>query len=311
VLAPRPSVVSVVLTYNNSEDTSECLDSLLAQTYHDHRVLVVDNGSTDDSPSRLQERWAGAVEFVASQENLGCGGGYALGIGRALAAGADYVGIMDNDIVADPDLVAALLAPFARGPGVGLTAPVMTYFDEPDRVWFAGGVYHRLLGLTRHAGLGRSLSDLRDALGKVWATDYAPSCAVLISRHALEAVGLPDARFFFGHDDVDWCLRARQQGYLRLVVGQALVRHKVSTTGGERGSTAFTSFSAYHHAAGSMLMGAKHARGAGLAPYLFGQLCVRWPYYSLQMLRAGRLDGPTAYLRGLLAGSRYLWRPNE
>jgi hypothetical protein len=60
-----------------------------------------------------------------------------------------------------------------------------------------------------------------------------------------------------------------------------------------------------------MLIGAKHARGVALAPYLFGQLCIRWPYYSVQMLRAGHLGGPGAYLAGMLAGARYFARPGE
>ncbi len=182
----------------------------------------------------------------------------------------------------------------------------MTYYDEPDRVWFAGGSYNHVLGYTRHPYLDQSIKDLDPVLGTVFGTDYAPSCAVLISRDALRDVGLPDARFFFGHDDVDWCLRARKAGYLRLVVGEPLVRHKVSTTGGKRGSTVFTDFSAYHHAEGSMLLGAKHARGLRLGPYLFGQFVVRFPYYSLEMLRNGRWTGPLSYLRGLIRGFRYL-----
>ena len=307
---PAASLIwSVVLTWNNFADTDECLRSLVAQTHPNHRILVVDNGSTDGSAERLRQAWQGQVDFIAAETNLGCGGGYALGMRRALDLGANYVAIIDNDVAAAPELLACLLKPFA-GPGkVGLTAPIMTYYDDPERVWFAGGSYHQLLGYTRHPGMERPLSRLRDLIGSVRGIDYAPSCAVLISRRAIEDIGVPDERFFFGHDDVDWCLRARDKGYLRLLVGQPLARHKVSTTGGKRGSTVFTPFSAYHHAAGSMLIGAKHAAGLRLLPYLFGQLFLRFPYYSLSMLRAGRLTGPLAYLRGLIAGTRYLVHP--
>ncbi len=100
-----PLVCSVVLTWNNFEDTDECLRSLAKQTHANHRILVVDNGSTDGSPQRLRELWSSTATFLLSETNLGCGGGYALGAEKALADGADYVAIIDNDIVADPRLI--------------------------------------------------------------------------------------------------------------------------------------------------------------------------------------------------------------
>jgi GT2 family glycosyltransferase len=303
-----PLICSVVLTWNNFEDTNECLESLAAQDHPNHRVIVVDNGSTDGSLERLRQAWPACVDFVEAGKNLGCGGGYALGFRIALEAGADYVAIIDNDIKASPDLLSSLLEPFSCPGKVALTAPIMTFYDEPDRVWFAGGSYHPVFGYTRHPHMGRRLSDLGGLVGSKRGMDYAPSCAVLASRDAIEEVGLPDERFFFGHDDVDWCLRARAKGYLLLLVARPLALHKVSTTGGRRGSTVFTAFSAYHHAKGSMALGAKHARGLRLAAYLAGQLFLRFPYYSLSMLAAGRVLGPLAYLRGLIAGLPYLFR---
>lgn len=301
-----PLICSVVLTWNNFEDTDECLRSLVAQTYPNHRILVVDNGSSDGSRERLQERWQDRVTFLLSKSNLGCGGGYAFGIREALSRGATFVAIVDNDTAVAPELIERLVEPFDEASDVGMAAPIMTFYDNPDRVWFAAGSYNALLGITRHTGLNLRVATLGDLKGRVYETGYAPSCAVLMSRPALEQAGLPDERFVFGHDDIDWCLRAKAKGFRTVVVGEALVRHKVSTTGGVRGSTALTAFSAFHHAKGSMLLGAKHAPGWRLAPYLFGQVFLRLPYYSVGMLRAGRLTGPLAYVLGLISGVRYL-----
>jgi len=95
-MADAPLIYSVVLTWNNFEDTDECLRSLVAQTYPRHRIIVVDNGSSDGSRERLRERWQDEAGFLLSDRNLGCGGGYAFGIREALNRGADYVAIVEQ-----------------------------------------------------------------------------------------------------------------------------------------------------------------------------------------------------------------------
>lgn len=307
-----PLVCSVVLTWNNFADTNECLRALQAVTYANHRIILVDNGSDDGSAEQLLSAWKHNVEYVRWETNRGCGAGYNLGLRHALGLGADYVAIVDNDIVVEPGIMAALLQPFEGRNDVGLTVPIVVRHDDPSRVWFARGEYRALLGITRHLGINRALEELPYLAEGRWSTDYAPTCAVLISREALERVGLMDDRLFFGHDDVDWCLRARDAGLESVVVGQLLATHKVSTTGGIRGSTVFTAFSAYHHAKGSVLVGRKRARGPGILAYAVGQLGVRFPYYSLQMLRAGQPFGGLAYARGLVDGFRaYVWPGKE
>jgi GT2 family glycosyltransferase len=95
-----PLVYSVVLTWNNFDDTDECLQSLAKQTHPNHRILVIDNGSADGSGERLRAMWSGSASFILSTANLGCGGGYALGARTALKPGR-LRRLIDNDIVAD------------------------------------------------------------------------------------------------------------------------------------------------------------------------------------------------------------------
>src|SRR5205823_11651562 len=110
--------------------------------------------------------------------------------------------------------------------------------------------------------------------------------------------------FFYGHEDVNRCLRAHHAGFACRVLGRALVRHKVSASSGVRGTLAFTPFSAYHFAAGSIKLGRKHNRGLALVPYLAGQLSVRLPLYSLRMAHEGQWAAIAAYVRGLAAGAK-------
>jgi GT2 family glycosyltransferase len=304
-----PFVCSVVLTHDNYFDTNECLESLVKQTYERHQVIVVDNGSTDGSAERLMDTWGGQVQLIRSATNLGCGGGYNIGLQAALAAGADYAMIVDNDVVVLPGLIESLVEACSHHAEAAGAAPIIVQDARPGRVWFAGGRYSRLLGYTRHPGLNGPVSRLGEKLGKVYPCDYAPTCVLLMSRQALKDVGLMDERCFFGHDDVDWWLRAATKGYVCLVVGEPLARHKISVSGGVRGSSVMAPFSAYYHARESILIGVKHHRGLAFPPFMAGQLFVRLPYYCLSMVLAGRWRGALAYVRGISAGAwRYLLR---
>jgi GT2 family glycosyltransferase len=303
-----PRVASIVLSYNNFVDTHECLCSLAGIAYPAHEIVVVDNGSTDDSATRLRREWEGKVRFVLTGQNVGGAAGWNAGIHAAWAT-ADYFLILNNDIVVDPGLVERLLVAFAGGPDTALVSPVIVSYDQPDSVWYAGGRYNDLFGISTHARLGASWESLGPKFGALVATDYAPLCAALISKAVLEKVGLFDESFFFGHEDVDWCMRARDAGLRCRVAGQPLVRHKVSASGGSRGSLAFTRFSAFHFAAGSVKLGRKRNHGLRLVPFVVGQLFLRLPVYGFRMVAAGRPGALVSYLAGLVAGIRADLRP--
>lgn len=302
-----PKVAIVVLTWNNFTDTDECLDSLTALDYPHYEVVVVDNGSTDDSLSRLRRKWADHVEFVSLTRNRGVAGGYNAGIRYALERGAAFIQVLNNDVVVHPDLLKVLLAVYDSEERVAVTGPLVVYYADRGRLWYGGGVYNRWLGYTRHCGLGRPVP----AWGRrqppvTWRTDYVVGCCMLISRTALVEVGLFDERYFLYLEDVDWCLRAKRQGYVCRVVACPLVAHKVSASAGVRGSTLPGGIGAYYMARNSFLLARKHLLGWQAPVFLFGQLCLRLPRYTLGMALAQRWPSVLAYLHGTRDGLR-LW----
>lgn len=301
-------VASIVLTYNNFADTDECLASLAALDYPAHDIVVVDNGSSDGSLPRLRDRWQDRVRFIETGANLGAAAGWNTGV-RAAFADNDYFLILNNDIAVEPDLVQGLLRAFEGAPHTALASPVIVSYERPEITWFAGGRYNSLFGLSRHAGLGRRWQRLGKGFGGLVATDYAPLCAAMVSKAAFERVGLFDESFFFGHEDVDWCLRARDAGFQCRVVGRPLVRHKVSASSGVRGSLTFTPFSAFHFAAGSVKLGRKRNRGWRFLPFAAGQILVRLPLYALRMARAGQGQAIVSYFKGLKEGLSAEMRP--
>ena len=96
--SPLPLVYLVVLNWNAFDDTHECLLSLQKVTYANFRTIVVENGSTDNSPQQIKEHHP-EIKLLISEENKGIAAGYNKGIQAALQAVADHIVVMNNDLV--------------------------------------------------------------------------------------------------------------------------------------------------------------------------------------------------------------------
>jgi GT2 family glycosyltransferase len=219
-----PVVAAVVLGWNLRDETEACGRSLLEQGYDGLRLLFVDNGSTDGSPAFLRSRFPDA-EVIELGENRGIAAGYNAGLERALAIGADYALILNNDTLFAPGMLSALVAAADAHPEAGVLMPKILYEADRGRIWSAGARRRVFPPGNVFIGLGRPDGPAFDQEREV---EYAPSCALLIRRATLEQVGLFDPGYFFYYDDWDYCERVRLAGQtIRYVPGSA-VYHKVS-----------------------------------------------------------------------------------
>ena len=213
-MAPQtqPLVVVIVLNWNGRDLTLDCLDSLLAvQTRAAAMsVLVVDNASNDDSVEATRARYGDAVEILVTPENLGFAGGNNAGIEHALARGADYVLLLNNDTLVAPDLIDHLLAPFALDAATGVTDPMIYYAEPRDQIWFAGGEISPARGIARHIGIRERDRGQYDAPRDV---DYVTGCALMTSRVLIDRIGSLDPGYRAYFEDADFCTRARRAGY--------------------------------------------------------------------------------------------------
>jgi len=224
-----PLVYITVVNYNGKQDTSECLDSIQRLEYGNWKTLVIDNGSEDDSAAYLKTHFP-EIEVIENHQNVGFGQGQNVGIQYALAKGAEYVLVLNNDTVVSPSVLTVLLEVMTANPSIGIAGPKALYYDQKDRIWFAGGKVHLALGNTRNIGMHRRDSD---GFQKVIDEDYQTGCALLLRREVIEKVGMFDPGYFAYWEDTDLCLRARRQGYRVVCVQHAKIWHKVSaTTGG-------------------------------------------------------------------------------
>ena len=219
-----PLVYLVVLNWNGFEDTVECLESCRAISCPNLRVLLVDNGSEDGSEARLRERFP-EVELIETGRNLGFAGGNNVGIRRALAQGAAYVVLLNNDTVVDPGFVASLVKTAQSDPKVGMLCSKIYRFDERDVLWYAGGDMNEWLGLGKHRGDGERDAGQFDLVAEV---NRPTGCSLMVTRALCERVGLLDEDYFLYCEDLDWGLRSRKAGFKVVYDPGSRVWHKVS-----------------------------------------------------------------------------------
>ena len=147
-------LAAVVLSWNGREDTLACLRSLEAAEYEPLELIVVDNGSSDGSAEAVAAEFPRA-ELLRLERNRGFAGGMNAGAEHALARGADYVLLLNNDTELDPVAPGALVTEAQRRPEAAAVCATI-YFRQPSGViWYAGARFDPKRGYQgRHEGYG-------------------------------------------------------------------------------------------------------------------------------------------------------------
>jgi len=216
----------VTVHYQQAHLTQRCLQSLLMHLRGDYQIYVVDNASGNGSLEALQAQFTDPrLHWLPQTQNLGFGEGCNVGIQAALAAGAEAVILINNDAWIEADILAAFDAGARHyGPKALLTGCIV----EPDgRPWYQGGgfslwrvrTWHQLSPLQRDRQVG-----------------FISGCLMYLPLAALQGLQGFDPRYFLYLEDLELCLRARQQGCPLICLAEVQIRHQPSSSTGGRHS---------------------------------------------------------------------------
>jgi GT2 family glycosyltransferase len=216
------TVVALVVTYNRRDLLIGCLEGAFGQTRPPDRLFLVDNASTDGTPELLRERGfldRPDLTYLRLDENLGSSGGFAKGVRAAREPESDWLWMMDDDSQPEPDVLERLLAaPPAADRGTVALCPKVVYADGT-------------LDRNQRGDFRRRLRPLPEAAyrpGDHRELGFMSFVGTLVRTPAARAIEPPKAEFFVWGDDVEYSLRLRREGAIRLVPEAVMVHRRVS-----------------------------------------------------------------------------------
>jgi GT2 family glycosyltransferase len=296
---PFPRVCTVVLNYNDLINTIETLKSVSALTYKNNTLLLVENSTEKKIIEKIRSRFP-SLEIIENESNKGYAGGNNVGMRKAIEMGADYIFLLNNDVVLEEDVIEKLTSAMDCSPKCAACQPLVAYFHDNDITWSAGTEMY--FGYPRLFQRGRKLQ--RD--GAKEPPFGLVGCALFLRASALEKIGLFDESLFLMQEETDWCIRAMKMGYHLLVVSDAVVYHKVSETLG-----LFSKTYLYYVGRNWLLVGKKHYKWRVYGYILLTEVATRVPYYLYRLARKGQIGMIKFYFLGLMDGLRGVSRERK
>lgn len=200
-----PKAAVVTCNYNRFFLTFECIKSLEKLTYPNFDIIVVDNGSTDDSTDKLKKTFPYLI-LIRNRKNLGLSEVLNMGISEAIKKGAEYVFLVDNDTKDfSENYLEEVIRVFEKDKRIGLVGTRNLDYNG-NKVWW--GEVHEKLGVVRNT----------------------PDCGYIVRSQPFKEIGMFDENFFFGFEDLDFIVRLREAGYKTAFVSSVKFAHMAGGT---------------------------------------------------------------------------------
>lgn len=208
----------ILVNYNGSEDTLECVQSVLDADGENINILIVDNNSLHDkSMVDLKSIIKDNIILLELEENLGFGVANNIGAQYAIEHGADYLLLLNNDTVVDAGFFVELCK---HADEKTIVVPSIYYFFEKDRLWYAGGKISKWKGTSVHYTTPHQAGYV----------DFATGCCLLLHKNIIIKHNLFDSKYFMYYEDTDFSIKMILEGIKISYQPTAKVWHKIGNS---------------------------------------------------------------------------------
>ncbi|MDD3159863.1 MAG: glycosyltransferase family 2 protein [Candidatus ainarchaeum sp.] len=221
----------IILNWNTSKDTIECLDSLKEQKFKDFKIYLVDNASKESEKKILKnyikKESILKIKFIENKENLGFAGGNNSALKEAKKH--EHVFLLNNDTTLDKNCLVELVKTINLEKNIGAVNPKIYYFDKKDTIWATGANFNNFLLKASLRGIKEKDNDQYNKEEKL---DQLVGAAVLIKSEALKKSGFFDEKFFCYYEETDLFQRIKEKGFKLYYSPKSIVYHKVALSSG-------------------------------------------------------------------------------
>ena len=216
----------LILNWNGKHLLKPCLDSVSAIDYPNYSVMVIDNGSTDNSVKMVKEKFS-EVELLELENNNGFAGGYNRCFTQLKNDYSGFVLLLNNDTEVDPNILNSFIHAKEMYGDNNLYGGKIFYQDKPNLIWYAGGNVNLKYLKISHRGIRQTDSA---EFSKPLQTDYITGCCLFTSMEVINQLNGFDEMFNMYGEDVDLCLRAKQKGIFCYYWPDAKLWHHISAS---------------------------------------------------------------------------------
>lgn len=268
-----PQIDMIILNWNGPDDTIECLESVYKLDYPNYNVILVDNGSEDDSIKKIKKYCEGEIEaeskffdytpvnkpikifeysenhlnifendklefnssppnkkviLIKNHSNKGYAEGNNVGMRFVLEQlNSDYILILNNDIVVDPNFLGELVTIARENPDVGILGPANLSYYEPDKVDSMGAKMNFWTGGWKPIETNKHTSG--NNMGYI-DVDFVLGAAFMIKREVIERIGVFYSPYFANWEETEYCIKAKNSDFRVISVPKSKIWHKVSSS---------------------------------------------------------------------------------
>ena len=226
-LTKQSSVAIIIINWNSYSLTRDCLESLQKIVYQNFQIVLVDNASSDDSAKKLKDEFP-EINLIINSDNLGFTGGNNVGLEFALKNGYNYLLLLNNDTIVEPNFLSILVEKIEEDDNIAAVQPKIYFNHNRQLVWNAGGRYYPVISLSKV--IGEEVVD-KGQFSDSKESDWLTGCAFMTRSSVVSEVGLLSDLYFYGcFDDVDWSIRMRKKGYKLLFCADSKIYHAVAAS---------------------------------------------------------------------------------